>query len=230
MIKNMFQITGCDTYEGLSLHVAKPVLVLALVCSANALAQSECGQPTLLAPAKEMIPDTRPRIEWAPVPGAKFYQVWVESRVPDGRVLFTQDVQTPATFWQPSQPLTDYKANVKIRVQANCGGAIADQERRKQLESRFRIDASTACVMLEAPSIKLTQQGIELNWRELPDARKFEVTAFPESGTGNAVIQSETTRTSVRLARPANGIWTIGVRPRCANGYGAYRFQTLNVI
>lgn len=226
----MFLIYGCDVYEALSRHAAKPAFMLMLLCSANAMAQPECGQSALVAPATEAISDTRPRIEWAPVPGARHYQVWVESRVPEGRVLFAQEAQTTATYWQPSQPLADYKANVKIRVQANCGGAIADQEKRKQFVSRFRIDASTVCVMPEAPSIKLTQQGIELSWRELPDARMFEVSAFPEQGSESAVVRSETTRTSVRLERPANGIWTIGVRPRCANGYGAYRFQTLNVI
>ena len=225
----MFQITGCSVYEEVSRHVAKPVFVLALLCSTSVLAQSECVQPTLVAPAKELIADTRPRIEWAPVPGAKFYTVWVESRVPEGRVLFTQDIQTAASFWQPPQPLTDYKANVRIRVQANCGDASVDPEKLKLLDTRFRIDAGIACVMPELSAIKLTPQGVELSWSALPEARSYEVSAFPAQGVGNVVIKSETTRTSVRLERPANGIWTVGVRPRCANGYGAYRFQTLNV-
>lgn len=226
----MLQIAGCDVYGGLLRYVPKLVLVMALICSTNALAQPECGQPTLLAPVKEMITDTRPRIEWSPVPGAKFYQVWVESRVPEGRVLFAQDVQTTATFWRPPQPLTDYRANVKIRVQANCGGTVEDQEKFKPPISRFSIDTSAICIMSEAPTIKLNQQGVELSWRATPEARSYEVSVFPTQSRGGVVVRSETPRTSVRLERPANGIWTIGVRPRCTNGFGAFRFHILNVI
>lgn len=225
----MFLITWCSVYEELSRYVVKPAFTLALIGSTNALAQSECGQPALVAPAKEMIADTRPRIEWTPVPGAKFYKIWVESRVPEGRVLFTQDIQTTASFWQPPQPLTDYKANVRIRVQANCGGPSVDSEKPKLLDSRFRIDTGIACVMPESLAIKPTPHGIELNWSALPEARLYEVSAFPVQGAGNVVVKSETPRTSVRLELPANGIWTVGIRPRCANGYGAYRFQTLSV-
>lgn len=225
----MFQVTACGVYEELLRHVARPTFVLTLLFSANALAQAECEQPTLVAPANELIADTRPRIEWTPVPGAKFYKIWVESRVPEGRILFAQDVQTTASFWQPPRPLTDYKATVKIRVQANCGEASVDPEKLKLLDTRFRIDAGIACVMPEAPVVKLTPQGVELSWPVLPEARLYEVSAFPAQGVGNVVIKSETTQTSVRLERPVNGVWTVVVRPRCANGYGAYRFQTLNV-
>ena len=225
----MFQITGYGAYEESSRHAVKPILMLTLLCSTNVLAQAECVQPTLVAPAKELIADARPRIEWTPVPGAKFYKVWVESRVPEGRVLFTQDVQTTASFWQPPQPLTDYRANVRIRVQANCGNASVDPDKLKLLDTRFRVDTGIACTMPELPAIKLTPQGVELSWRVLPEARLYEISAFPAQGAGNVVVKSETTRASMRLERPANGIWTVGVRPRCANGYGAYRFQTLNV-
>ena len=207
----------------------RQAFVLTLLFSTNALAQAECEQPTLVAPASVLIADTRPRIEWTPVPGAKFYKIWVESRVPEGRMLFTQDVQTTTSFWQPPRPLTDYKATVKIRVQANCGEANVDPEKLKLLNTSFRIDAGIACVMPEAAVVKLTPQGVELSWPVLAEARLYEVSAFPGQGVGNGVIKSETTRTSVRLERPANGVWTVGVRPRCANGYGAYRFQTLNV-
>lgn len=226
----MFQITGSYFLEGLFRCEARRVWVLALMCSTNALAQAECGQPTLVSPVKKSIADTRPRIEWSPIAGAMFYRIWVESRVPEGRVLFTQDIQTTASFWQPPQPLTDHKANVRLRVQANCGSVLTDPENLKRLETRFRIDASMTCIMPNEPFIKVTQQGIELSWGALPDARTYEVAAFPAQSAGNRVIKAETARTVVRLERPATGIWTIGVRPRCANGYGAYRFQTLNVI
>lgn len=230
LLKNMFQITGSYFFEGLFRCKARPALVLALMCSNNALALPECEQPTLVLPAKKLIADTRPRIEWTPIADAKFYRIWIESRVPEGRVLFAQDVQTTASFWQSPQPLTDHKANVRLKVQANCGSAVQDHEKLKQLETRFRIDASMTCIMPDHPFIKITQLGIELSWGAMSDARTYEVAVFPAQSVGSRVIKAETARTSVRLERPATGIWTIGVRPRCANGYGAYRFQTLNVI
>lgn len=197
--------------------------------SSSAWAQAPCEPPSWIAPSKDWIADTRPRLEWTPVAGANAYRVWVESRVPEGRVLFTHEFQTTTSFWQPPQPFTDAKANVRVRVEALCqADARVEHTASTPLEARFRIDAGMACVM-PPYDVVTTAQSVEISWPELPGTKRFHVSAFPAAASDAAAFSAETPLTRMRLTTLTRGIWTVGVRPRCANGYGGFRFHVLNV-
>lgn len=177
---------------------------------------------------KQWAADARPRLEWSPVAGANAYRVWVESRVPEGRVLFTYELQTASRFWRPPQPFTDAQANVRVRVEALCQTGPVEQVVSTPLEARFRVDAGTACVMPDFDMLRTTHP-VEISWPELPQAKHFQVSAFPAVPSDAPAFSSETPLTRMRLTTLTKGIWTVGVRPRCADGYGAFRFHVLNV-
>ena len=193
-------------------------------------AQEICGTPTLLSPAQTDIANAKPRFEWTPVAKAKHYRLWLESRVPEGRVLFTHDIQTAATYWTPPAALTETRALVKVKLTAICDG---DDERDHTTPvsppyTRFRIDTSASCVLAAAPSVTLAGQGAKLSWPAVAGANYYELATY--SGVeGQLTQKNESPATTFKLDALAPGVWVIGVRPRCSTGFGAYRFSVLNL-
>ena len=204
-------------------------LVFCLALS-DSQAQETCGTPSLLSPAQTDITNAKPRFEWTPVAKAKHYRLWLESRVPEGRVLFTHDIQTAATYWTPPAALTETRALIKVKLTAICDG---DDERGEATPvsppfTRFRIDTSASCVLAAAPAVTLAGQGAELSWPAVAGANYYELGTY--SGVeGKLTRKNESRVTTFKLKDLAPGVWVIGVRPRCSTGFGAYRFSVLNL-
>ena len=200
------------------------------VALSDSQAQQTCGTPSLLSPAQTDITNAKPRFEWTPVAKAKHYRLWLESRVPEGRVLFTHDIQTTATYWTPPAALTETRALVKMKLTAICDGdgERADATPVSPPFTRFRIDTSANCVLAAAPAVTLAGQGAELSWPAVAGANYYELATY--SGVeGKLTRKNESRGTTFKLDAVAPGVWVIGVRPRCSTGFGAYRFSVLNL-
>jgi hypothetical protein len=84
--------------------------------------------------------DLKPTIEWNVVRGASTYNLKLQSRVPNGRVLAQHDAVVNEPRFVPPQPLASYRAKVTVRLAAICG-----KETSAESVSWFTIDTAIAC-------------------------------------------------------------------------------------
>lgn len=193
-------------------------------------AEETCGIPRILSPTQTTIENPIPRFEWTPVANAKRYRLWLESRIPEGRVLFTHDIQTTSTNWTPPTALTETRALLKIKITAICN---EDNEKNIAIPAdlpfiRFRIDASSKCTFPIEPIVTADSHEVDVHWPTLAGADFYEVSAY--SGTEAKLVQRKETRsTRFQFESLLPGMWAISVRPHCPSGYGAYNFKVFNL-
>ena len=172
-------------------------------------AQAACAAPALVSPAQTEISEASPRFEWMPVNDVRNYLVWLESRVPEGRVLLTEEYQTSTTYLIPPRPLTTGKATVRIRVTAVC-----NDNTQATLSARFRIVEDKAC-RLKKPPVSETEKGQwKLSWEALPLAQRYEV-RMHATEDGKPVFTRENNGTTVKIGRLEPGVWLLAVQPIC---------------
>jgi hypothetical protein len=178
-----------------------------------------CEPTKVLRPVRgEVIADARPVIAWGPLPGAKSYRVQLEARVPEGRMLATIDTVVSATTFSPPQPLTDYRAAVKVRVTAECPTAGFDALREQP--AWFFVDTALACA---APTdLRFDAATSTLEWRGGGAAQRYEV--FVYAGAEGALKHRGEALASRAVLPRGLKSGVAAVRPRCANGYGAMAF------
>jgi hypothetical protein len=173
---------------------------------------SVCSEAELIEPAA-IVADARPTLSWRAIPGVSQYRVEIESRIPEGRVLISLDTQVSGTRLQPPQPLTDFRAAVKVRVTAGCPADDGSELREKP--ATFQIDTSPLC---PGPArIALSGDGQDIEWPAVPRATRYDVVLVgPDGGVR---LERQTRRT--RLPLPANGeTLTAVVRAYCPSGFG----------
>lgn len=184
------------------------VLVLA-GCVMGNHAHAVCSAPSLISPATNAISEASPRFEWAPVNGAHHYLVWLESRVPEGRVLLSEEFQTEATYLVPPRPLTAGNATVRIRVTAVC-----EDDTQASLSARFRIDGDTRCRLKAPPEADMDNGQWRLHWENLQSAQRYEIRVHAAED-GKPVFARESDKTQARLGQLEPGLWMFAVQPVC---------------
>ena len=184
-------------------------------------AHATCAAPGLVLPTEIEINEASPRIEWTPVANAAHYLVWLESRVPEGRVLVSEEFQTGATYFIPPRPLTTGKATVTVRVTAVC-----KDDSRSTLSTRLRIDADPACKLEAAPTVDVSSGQLEVHWQPLPNAQRYEV-RMHAAEDGKSLLTRESNRNKLRLDLVEPGLWMLAVQPVCRGLRGVTRWVAL---
>ncbi|OGU24486.1 MAG: hypothetical protein A2580_04335 [Hydrogenophilales bacterium RIFOXYD1_FULL_62_11] len=144
-----------------------------------------------------------------PVGNVHHYLVWLESRVPEGRVLLTEEFQTSTTYLIPPRPLTSGKATVRIRVTAVCNDST-----QTAVSARFRIDEDQACRLKVSPIVEPDSGQWKLRWETLPLAQRYEVRAHA-SEDGKPVFTRESDGAATKVGRLEPGVWMLAVQPVC---------------
>lgn len=193
-------------------YALSPALVLLLTTSSYAL--SICQESQVIEPtARSTIAESRPVVAWRPIPGASHYRLEIESRFPEGRVIASLDTQVRGTTFQPPQPLTDFRAAVKLRVTAGC--PADDGSRLREKAASFYIDTSPLC---PAPArIAVSDDQRNLEWSVTEKAIRYDVTLLRPDGT--VVRQGQTQRRNFALPNAGETLVAV-VRPYCATGFG----------
>jgi hypothetical protein len=171
--------------------------------------QAACVAPSLIAPWQTEVSAASPRFEWTPVNDAHHYLIWLESRVPEGRVLLTEEFQTSATFLTPARPLTSSKATVRIRVTAVC-----NDNTQATTSARFRIVEDKACRLKSPPRVEPDSGQWTLRWESLPLAQRYEIRMHTIED-GKPVFTRESSGSTTTLGRPGTGVWMLAVQPVC---------------
>lgn len=184
-------------------------LFLLIGCVMCGAAQAVCLSPVLVLPSQTEISDAFPRFEWAPVSNASHYLVWLESRVPEGRVLLSEDIQTSTTYLIPPRPLTTDKATVRIRVTAVCKDGT-----QAALSARFRIDADKECRLKAAPSADSENGKWRVHWSSVPSAQRYEI-RLHAADDGRLLLTRESSGTSADLGQVEPRIGMLAVQPIC---------------
>jgi hypothetical protein len=172
-------------------------------------AQATCVAPSLVSPAQIEISEASPRIEWTPVGNASHYLVWLESRIPEGRVLVSEEFKTSATYLIPPRPLTTGKATVRIRVTAVC-----NDDTQAALSRRFRIDEDSACRLMAAPVAEQDNGQWKMRWSALQAAQRYEIRVHA-ADDGKPVLTRVSNGTTTMVGRFEPGIWLLAVQPVC---------------
>ncbi|HVQ61401.1 MAG TPA: hypothetical protein VMS53_04900 [Burkholderiales bacterium] len=188
-------------------------MALAFVCS-NAWAACESPEPVGLQ--GKTIQDIKPRIAWQPVKGATGYRVRLLSRVPDGRVVVSQDTLVTSPDFLAPQALADQRAKVVVRVNAVCDG-----ETSAERVSTFFIDATSACVMREISAAGAVKTSVD--WKPVEGAVRYEVRAY--GVVDGQLLVSQETRTPGAQVDLKGQSAVVSVRPACAGviGEAVYR-------
>lgn len=171
-------------------------------------AQAACAAPTLVSPAQAEIGQASPRFEWTPVGDALHYLVWLESRVPEGRVLLAEEFQTAATYLIPPRPLATGRATVRLRVAAVCKDGT-----QAVLSARFRIGEDKACSLKAAPVVE-PNNGL-VRWETLPAAQQYEIRVHA-AADGKPVLTRDSNGSATQIGRLEPGVWLVAVQPICA--------------
>lgn len=172
-------------------------------------AQAACVQPVLRTPTQTVINEALPRFEWEPVPNASHYLVWLESRVPEGRVLLMEEFQTSVPYVIPARPLTSSTATVRLRVTAVC-----KDDTQAELSARFRIAEDPLCRLKAHPVVKLDQGQWSVQWEKLPSALRYGVRVHAVED-GKTLIAQESQKSLTRLGPLQSGAWLVAVQPVC---------------
>lgn len=193
-----------------------------------ARAEAVCGTPKLKIADHSTLASAKPQLEWDSVPGAVAYQLSLESRVPEGRILATHDIRTESLNWLPPAALTDFRAVVKGNLGAICDQGNGLVTPAPPTPFRFYIDTSLLCGLRANPEITAKEGGIYAEWPAVDGAEYYEVTVF--SATDGKVTKRQDVRaTNVQLPQPvpATDAYVVSVRPRCSTGFGLHRFKVL---
>ncbi|MFN0315769.1 MAG: hypothetical protein ACKVQA_12115 [Burkholderiales bacterium] len=204
------------------IHQPRQLLGTIVGLTLAAACQAECAPPQLIAPVAVTITDARTRFEWNPVPGATGYQLWIESRVPEGRVLATQNLRTAATYWIAPDSLTENNAVLKIRIGALCG------KETSRIAGPFRvfIDLTLECV-IHSPLTMRTNAGVrQIQWSALKQAREYGIEIW-SAMDASLLSTTNVYGTSVNLEALPKGIWIVGVKPRCGAILGSAKHLTV---
>lgn len=180
-----------------------------------------CPPAEIVAPARgQTIAASRPSVEWRALPGVERYRVQMESRIPEGRVLWRVDTVVTGTKFVPPAALTDERAAVKVLVTAEC--AAAAQPSVIEEPARFFVDLRGSC---PAPAALELKDGKRLAWGKVAGAQRYEVAAY-SAIDGRSVLQAESLEPAYALPnipRPAY----VMVRARCAEAYSAPAYQVV---
>jgi hypothetical protein len=189
--------------------------VYALPFIIGSLVHVSCKEVQIIEPtARSIIAGTKPVIAWQAIPGVSRYGVEFESRVPEGPVLFSLDTQVTGTIFWPPQPLTDFRAAVKVLVTAGCPADNGSRLREKA--ASFQIDTSPLC---SAPArIAASGDGRNVEWSAVAAAIRYDVTLLRPDD--DAILSQGETRQTF-FALPVAGETLVAViRPYCATGFG----------
>lgn len=195
--------------------IASLQIFLLASCMIGLKAQAECTQPSLVSPAQREIAEASPRIEWTPVANIRHYLVWLESRVPEGRVLMAEEFRTGATYLVPPRPLTGGKATVRVTITAVCR-----DNTQATLSARFRIDGDNTCRLPTALQAESNEGVWKLRWDALQSAQRYEIRVH-SAVDGKPVLARETGKTVFELGRLEPGAWMVAVQPQCKGLKGA---------
>ena len=202
-------------YERHSIRVL-PALLLLAACSSS----FACDQPRLLAPAEVEISERSPRFEWSAVADASHYLVRIESRVPEGRLLWSEEIRTEFTALVSPRPLTPDRATVRIEVTAVC----KDNTQAKALQ-RLRVDSRQNCRIEGVPLLERREGRSVLVWQAAPQAQTYELRAHSATD-GRPVMSIETKRAIGDLGGFPSGLWVLAVQPKCGSARGESRYVT----
>lgn len=199
-----------------------PMLALAggVICND---AQAACTAPVLVSPAQQEIREASPRFEWTPVSDARHYLVWLESRVPEGRVLLTEEFQTSATYLMPPRPLTAGMAVVRIRITAVCKDAT-----QAVLSVRFRIDADRACSLKAAPVVEADNGQWSVRWEPIQIAQNYEIRVHA-AADGKPLFTRDSAGGATKIGRLDPGMCLFAVQPVCKGLRGVTSWVAVDV-
>lgn len=190
---------------------------------ASAADGATCATPVLLQPAAVELADVSPRFSWSQVSGATHYSVRIESRVPEGRVLLSEQFRTADTSAQASRPLAAGDANVVFAVVAHCGETSS-----AELTVRRRVDAALVCPADVWPLERASGNGSVLRWSPVPSASSYEMSV--RSPSDGAVYRSSVHRTArATLGTLPAGDWMVAVTPLCGVVRGRAAYLILGV-
>lgn len=199
---------------------APPVLLAMLGVSpigAPVTAQPDCRQSQLLSPAAEsVVADARPTLRWSPIQSVNRYRVELVSRAPNGRALTSIDTQVTGLTFRPAQPLTPYRAEVKVRVSSGC--EPDDGQFVHERPAAFHIDTSPLCPAPER--IVLSRDGRNVEWPAVEGAASYEVTLLRADDASE--VSRATTPHNSFPNEGSSGMRVAVVRPHCSTGYGPY--------
>lgn len=184
--------------------------------------RGECLSPELTHPNATTISEGRVRLEWKPVAGATAYLLWLESRVPEGRVLATHETQTATTFWVSPEALTEGRVILKGNIKTLCGGEASNHSGT----FRFPIDLARECVLGSAPTIKSNLEGMLIQWGALASSREYAV-EIRSAMDGHLFSTSTAYRPGTPLKSLPKGVWIVGVKPRCGAIWGNAKHVTV---
>lgn len=182
-----------------------------------------CGAPALIAPDAPVVSDPRPRIAWAPHPGATAYRVTLTSRVPEGAQLAALDVQTETTSLLPAQPLAVDRALVRVRVTALCPAGDPGQSGDERL---FVIDATARCTLSGPVAIRRDGAQVSVGWHAAPAAGTVDVAVY-SAADGRLLGQAEARGAEAKLDTATREPVVAVVRPRCAAIAGEWTASTV---
>lgn len=202
-------------YNLTKLHALSAAIIVSLCLPALA-----CDRPALISPDAVEIVAPSPRIEWSAVADASHYLIRIESRVPEGRVLWSEEFRTEATFLALPRPLTADKATVRIEMTTVCKDGT-----QGRVVQRVRVDPRPACRIDIDPVVERREGKPVLVWPVVVRAQSYEVRAH--SVTDGKPAQAFETRTTVgSLDRLPAGLWVLAVQPICGAARGESRYIT----
>jgi hypothetical protein len=177
-------------------------------------AADDCVRADLVAPAAQIISESRPTLMWRPLPGVSRYRLRLQSRVPEGEIKVALDTLVDGALFTPARPLTDHRAIVQVLVTPLC-----DQQPALDSGARFFIDTGLSCRM---QPLAFDTGGGKWSWVPAAGALGYEVYryAMPD---GKLLGREESPQPlSFSIDGPAP--LAVAVRARCENGYSDWQF------
>ena len=185
-----------------------------------------CGPVRITEPAADaFLGLPRPTLRWTPAPGARAYRVRLLSRVPEGGTLVSLDVQTSPPDFTPPRPLAHALAVVRVTVTPRCGEgpALADG---REAAPRFFLDTRLACGTPQALTAEPAAGGARLHWAAVQGARAYEVLTYA-TADGRLLERKEIREPTATVPAAGHTASVVAIRPRCADGYGAFAFASI---
>ncbi len=177
-----------------------------------------CNRPQITSPVGT-VNERQPQITWTKVEDAASYRLELESRVPEGKTLVQLDTRVAGTSFRPPRPLTDFRANVFVRITPQCtrGAASAVSV------ATFKIDTGPLCALPSA-SLRYDKEHGRVRWKPMDRAVHYQVSVF--AGTDGALLsRTETLTTESKLPSLPRTPVVVAVRPRCTTGWGEPVYQ-----
>ena len=181
---------------------------------APAHAADDCVRADLVAPAEQIISESRPTLMWWPLPGVSRYRLRLQSRGPEGEIKVALDTLVDGTQFTPARPLADHRAIVKVLVTSLC-----DAQSGLDTGARFYIDTALSCRM---PPLAFDAGAGTWSWLPAAGALGYEVYRYEIPG-GKLLGREETPQPlSFSIDGPVP--LAVAVRARCENGYSDWQF------